>query len=44
MMLDDIRLSFEDDQYLNGQIDKIKKFMIKYTHEETQISKIKESR
>jgi len=43
MMLDDIRISFEDDQYLNDQIDKIKKFMSKYMHEESQLSKIKDS-
>lgn len=43
MMLDDIRISFEDDQYLNDQIDKIKKFMSKFIREESQLSKIKES-
>jgi hypothetical protein len=33
LMLDEIRIYFEEDQYLFDQVEKIKKYMVKYLQE-----------
>ena len=43
MMLDDIRMSFEEDQYVIDQIEKIKKYMGRYLQEESYSFRMKDS-
>lgn len=43
LMLDEVRIYFEEDQYLFDQIEKIKKYMVRYLQEESSLSKIKDS-
>jgi hypothetical protein len=43
MMLDDIRMSFEEDQYIIDQIEKIKKYMGRHLQEESHSFRMKDS-
>ncbi len=43
MMLDDIKMSLEEDQYINEQMDKIKKYMNKHLQEEPHSFRMKDS-